>query len=194
MRGNMVAHWIMYCMGLHRASTQLTEGETESLLSLAQDKKCIVELGVFEGATSRRLREVMSPTGSLWCIDPFYSGSFGFSYGYSIAKREVKRSANGRVRFIRKFSYEAVKEWQKPVDLVFIDADHAYEAVKKDWFDWLVHVVPGGVIALHDSRMCAGKRHSENTGPVRLVREIVSKDDRFQLVNETDTLTAWQKI
>lgn len=37
-------------------------------------------------------------------------------------------------------------------DMVFIDADHSYEACKGDILAWLPNIKPGGIIALHDYR------------------------------------------
>jgi hypothetical protein len=39
--------------------------------------------------------------------------------------------------------------WPRPVDLVFIDADHTYEEVRKD-LRWARHVRPGGILCGHD--------------------------------------------
>lgn len=38
-----------------------------------------------------------------------------------------------------------------PFDLLFIDADHRYDAVKSDFFAWKELVRNGGIIALHDT-------------------------------------------
>lgn len=37
-----------------------------------------------------------------------------------------------------------------PVDMVFIDADHSYEACKRDILAWLPKIKSGGIIAIHD--------------------------------------------
>jgi hypothetical protein len=34
--------------------------------------------------------------------------------------------------------------------MVFLDADHSYEGVKEDWFEWRPKVKPGGWLAGHD--------------------------------------------
>lgn len=37
-----------------------------------------------------------------------------------------------------------------PYDLLFIDADHTYEAVAADWANYSQLVAPGGIVAFHD--------------------------------------------
>ena len=37
-----------------------------------------------------------------------------------------------------------------PIDLLFIDADHMYAGVKKDFDLWSPHVRPGGFVVFHD--------------------------------------------
>jgi hypothetical protein len=49
-------------------------------------------------------------------------------------------------------SEQTGRGWSSPVDLVFIDGDHAEEATRTDWDLWHRHVVPGGHVAFHDAR------------------------------------------
>jgi predicted O-methyltransferase YrrM len=37
-----------------------------------------------------------------------------------------------------------------PVALLFIDADHSYEGVRRDWSHWRVRLAPHAVVAFHD--------------------------------------------
>ena len=43
-------------------------------------------------------------------------------------------------------------EWAEPVDLLHIDGNHAYEAVRADYEKWSPLVTEGGWIAFHDSQ------------------------------------------
>ncbi len=45
---------------------------------------------------------------------------------------------------------QAGREYSGTISLLFIDADHALEAVRADFNIWYPKVVPGGVIAFHD--------------------------------------------
>lgn len=47
-------------------------------------------------------------------------------------------------------SLEAALSWDKPIGLLFIDAEHSYRACSADIRAWSKHIVPGGYIALHD--------------------------------------------
>jgi predicted O-methyltransferase YrrM len=51
----------------------------------------------------------------------------------------------------------AVKLKDVRFGVVFIDADHQYDACKADYENWLPLVMPGGVIAFHDNNTVAVK-------------------------------------
>ena len=40
--------------------------------------------------------------------------------------------------------------WKRPIRLLFIDGDHSYEGVRRDYVDWESFVVPGGLVCFHD--------------------------------------------
>lgn len=45
------------------------------------------------------------------------------------------------------------KIWPRPVDFIYIDADHEYLSIKEDMEIWSKHVRPGGIIAGHDAKI-----------------------------------------
>ena len=181
-------HWLLHRMGLQKVRTHTRQVEHEVLERYVQGQRHIVELGVFEGASSLMLRKAMAVDGKLWCVDPFPRGRVGISYQYLIANREVNKSTNGTVGFVQKLSHEAVKGWQEPIDLLFIDADHSYQAVRRDWDDWSPYVKAGGIIALHDSRTL------KYPGVLKLVKEITADEGAYRNVEEVATLTVFEKL
>lgn len=189
----MVLHWLLVLAGLQKARTQTTDAESRALAGYAANKKNIVELGVFEGVNSLVLRQAMDAEGTLYCIDPFFPGFFGFSYGEGIARKWVARSSNGRVNFLKQFSYDAVRLYRKDIDMMFIDADHSYQAVRQDWEQWSPFVVEGGLVAFHDSIPMPG-RCKPNDGPVVLVTELRREQDVFRVIDEVDTITFFQRL
>ncbi|MFW6415579.1 MAG: class I SAM-dependent methyltransferase [Thermodesulfobacteriota bacterium] len=44
----------------------------------------------------------------------------------------------------------AARKWHIPLSLVFIDGGHSYEAAITDYRSWASHVLPGGILAIHD--------------------------------------------
>lgn len=44
----------------------------------------------------------------------------------------------------------ASKRWATPLGMVFIDGGHSFEAALTDYRSWVAHIVPGGILAIHD--------------------------------------------
>lgn len=44
----------------------------------------------------------------------------------------------------------AGRHWATPLALVFIDGGHAYETALADYRSWAAHVMPGGLLLIHD--------------------------------------------
>lgn len=55
------------------------------------------------------------------------------------------------VKIIRKTSEEASKDWNMTIDLIFIDGDHSYEGVKKDWELFFPYLNKQGIVIFHDT-------------------------------------------
>lgn len=75
--------------------------------------------------------------------------------GDAVLEAFKKNTADKPIDFVQAESVSLAKSWAPratPRDLVFIDANHSYEAVKADIEAWLPVVKPGGVMAFHDYR------------------------------------------
>lgn len=190
MAGKVLLHFLRYHIGLVKAYSDTTDVERNAIRKYASGKKNVVELGVYQGATSRVLRASMAHDGNLWCIDPFEKDKLGFSYGLTIAKREVGKCNNGTVHFIKGYSYDIVKKWNMKIDFLFIDADHGYTNVKKDWNEWSVFVERSGIVAFHDSVAVNGRKPT--MGSVVFVEELKKKNSRVKLVEQVETLSVFQ--
>lgn len=133
--------------------------ELEEFLKLAkkENPRVVVEIGTARGGTLYALCQIASPDATIISID-LPEGPFGG--GYTPADTTFFRTfkKNGQaLHFILQDSHkvETVRAVAKilkgrKIDLLFIDGDHTYGGVKRDW-DWYVPMVrPGGLVALHD--------------------------------------------
>ena len=192
----VLTHFVLWSLGLARAETQTTDAERDCLARHAAGRKRLVEVGVWHGVTTRRLRTAMAPDGVLFAVDPYPAGRLGFSAQRLIARREVAAAANGSVCWLRTTGVQAARDPAVaeggPVDFVFIDGDHSYEGLRGDWEAWGPFVAPGGIVALHDSRSSATRR-IDDAGSAAFTREVIRHDPRFEPVEAVDTLTVLRR-
>lgn len=189
-------HYLKWRLGLASADSATSAAEVACLVKHATGKRCLAEIGVWEGATTTRLRRAMAPDATLFAIDPFPKGRVGFSTQRAIAATEVNRVGNGTVVWVRQLSTEAAADARViasgPFDFVFLDALHTYDGLRDDWIAWAPLVAPGGIIAIHDSRATPGG-HSEDVGAVRFTNDVILKDARFEAADAVDSLTVMRR-
>jgi predicted O-methyltransferase YrrM len=186
-------HFMKWRLGISAADQWMMPDESACLLGHAAGKKRLAEIGVWEGGTTRRLREVMAPGATLLAIDPYPPGRSGLNYQKIIAASVVARVQNGTVVWLRQTSAEAAKApcvLAVPFDFVFVDGDHTYEGLRQDWEGWSPLIEPYGIIALHDSLPVEGK---VDGGSIRFSNEVIVHDPRFEVVSEVFTLRVMRR-
>ena len=154
-----------------------------------------VEIGCLDGFSTAHLLECGQL--HLTSIDPFIPDSMSPSL---VGNRE-RFLANiapwkNRHTLIEDYSWNVAPKWNTPLDFLFIDGDHHYEAVLRDYNDWTPHLKLHGLLAVHDSRMHRPGGPNFHEGPSRLVDELVYRDDahRWQIEGEAFSLTLARKI
>lgn len=194
MIGKSAIHYLGVLAGRDLPQTQTTPAEREMVASFLPGARRIVEIGVFEGFTTRVLAERADPDAIIYGVDPFFQGRFGISWGERIARNYNRRDlASGRVQFIAKLSTEVDGDVPTPVDLVFIDGDHSLAGVAADWAFWSERVAPGGIIALHDTLLTPDKREGYTLGSIEYFRDHIRHDSRFEIVGQQDSLSVLRK-
>jgi predicted O-methyltransferase YrrM len=144
------------------------------LRELAREAGVIVEIGVAEGGSAWEAAQVMRPDATLHLIDPYFRRTMGgFVPARVIARRLVDSVARGPVSWHECFSHEAVEGWANSIDFLFIDGDHTYDGVRRDFEEWTPHLAAGGSVALHDARLQSGWTRPEH-GPARLLAELAA--------------------
>ncbi len=93
--------------------------------------------------------------GRLYAIDPHAPTNWNDSDSvdsFEIFRQNITWVGVGdRIEMIRTTSDEAARGWNRPIDLLFIDGDHSYEGVKRDWELFSPFLSPFGVAMFHDT-------------------------------------------
>jgi predicted O-methyltransferase YrrM len=188
-------HPLFAFVGLRPIAAQHSRTEHLALREWARDHRCIVEIGVAEGASAIALREGMDATGTIYLIDPYHlSRISSLNLMKRTARRAVASCPRGKAIWIEEFSSEAARSWRGEIDLLFIDGDHRETAVQRDWDEWSPKVIPDGLVVFHDARLFEGGWTSSDYGPVKLVDRLFRNGNQsahsWEIVGEVDSLVA----
>ena len=124
--------------------------------------RVIVEIGSFLGKSTvfyATSLEILGLDGTVTAIDPHTGDrqnleALGISELPSFDMFRSHLLATGvteRVRALVATSHDASDGWTDPIDFLFIDGWHSYEAVIEDGHDWIPHVTDNGVIVFDDA-------------------------------------------
>ena len=117
-----------------------------------------VEIGSARGKSACYIGLALTENarGRLYAIDPHRSTDWNDANlpAETLEAFRANIAALGlsdQVTILRSTSEDAAREWQEPIDLLFIDGDHSYEGVKRDWELFAPHVKPFGIVVFHDT-------------------------------------------
>jgi predicted O-methyltransferase YrrM len=184
-----LVHLLKFAIRLEAADSQVTDQELEMLVRYSRDARTICEIGCYEGRTSVALAG--GTAGNVYSIDPFFRGRLGICYTEWVAKLLRRRKGAQNLLYIRGFSQEVARRFELPIDFLFLDADHSYEAVKIDWKEWFPKVKRGGYIALHDSKPAVNSR--QLLGSMRFYAEDIPKLVGVMECDAVDSLVILQR-
>lgn len=171
--------------------THMTAGELNVLYDLASRAGAngrVLEIGSYLGASSARIAAALAMHGGhLYCVDTWSNETM--PEGERDTFTEFQRNtanASALITMIRKRSDElTASDVPFPLDLVFIDADHSYTAVKGDFEivrDW---IRDDGVLAFHDTTYFEAVS--------RVLGEILATG-QWQLLGNVDSLVWLRKV
>jgi predicted O-methyltransferase YrrM len=194
MKGNAALHALRVLMRMESPNTQTSSSEQEVLKKYVRNALTIAEIGVFEGVNTATFALNSLPEAKIFAIDPFFKGVLGFSYEKMIAQQYWKRmKVRNKIQMIEGLSWDTAHNIPDNLDMVFIDGDHSYEGVKKDFEIFSKKVKAKGYLALHDARVFENGWTTKEWGPVRLVDTIIRQLPDWCIVNETDSLVVIQR-
>jgi methyltransferase family protein len=148
----------------------LTEAQARRLFAAAGAVPSggrIVEIGSFRGRSAIVLARGARPDVEVVCIDPHVGSDRG---PREIAARPALGEADlaafrgnleragvaARVRHVRDFSSLALRAFDGPADLVFVDGAHRFGPARADLVRWGARVPDGGRMLVHDAFSSVG--------------------------------------
>lgn len=183
----------------------LTDKEGQFLYKIA--KQCsgrgvIVEIGSWKGKSTIWLGKG-SKNGNnvkIYAIDP-HTGSYELKkrvddniWTFKEFRENIKNAdVDDIIIPIVKTSEEAVKDWNTPIEILFIDGNHEYEFVEKDFLLWSPHLIENGVIAIHDTTSCIKAKLTGYPGPKKVAEKFIFGSRNFKDVGLSDTITYARK-
>jgi predicted O-methyltransferase YrrM len=135
--------------------THMSPAELNCLYQLAAGltgSAVLVEIGSYLGASSRFLAAGMPAAGRLYCVDTWNNETMPEGPRETLPEfqKNIAPFAD-RISIVRKNSRDlAAEDLALPLDLVFIDGDHTYEAVKRDFGKVAPWLGDGKILAFHD--------------------------------------------
>jgi predicted O-methyltransferase YrrM len=139
------------------------------------DEGCIVEIGSYRGMSTIALaRGARVP---VYAIEPHehFVGVLGATFGpedrRAFFENLLAAGVVEQVRLVNLSSEIVAPGWKLPVGLLWIDGDHRYDAVRRDFECWEPHL--GGLVAFHDTIQ-------PTLGSAQFVDELLA--DGFELV------------
>jgi hypothetical protein len=160
----------------------LTEGmtsfeEVKLLYELAREVRggCIVEVGAYRGRSTVALgRGSLDGYGvPVFAIEPHqtFTGVLGGRFGPADAgafyKAILETGCYHVVRLVSLSSEQVARDWRLPVALLWIDGDHRYEGVRRDFESWRPHLIRDAIVVFDDATDPA-------IGPHRLISELLA--------------------
>ena len=82
----------------------------------------------------------------IYCVDPFIISP----YFEELFNKRLSKYFGVRCFPIRKTSEDYVKDFNEPLDMVYIDGDHSYESVQRDLKLWYNKLRANGFLCGHD--------------------------------------------
>jgi predicted O-methyltransferase YrrM len=153
----------------------LTFDEGVLLYCLAKEvvSGCIVEIGSYRGGSTVFLGRgsIDGAQVPVYAIDPHKNfigvlgGLFGPKDRTVFYRTMLEQGCSEIVSLINLSSEHFASKWEEPVSLLWIDGDHRYEGVKRDFELWMPHLATGAIIVFDDAI-------DPNLGPCKLINEI----------------------
>jgi predicted O-methyltransferase YrrM len=162
---------------ISRIDGWLTREEAAYLYGLAKQaaEGCIAEVGNYRGRSTAALAFGTNAGARLpvYAVEPHekFRGVFGGEFWPSdrgcFMRAMAETGLYEHVRLVNVSSEFLSDDWPMPASMLYIDGDHRYESVKRDFECWRGKLAPNALVVFDDAA-------NPSTGPGQLSREIVN--------------------
>lgn len=118
------------------------------------DGAAIVEIGSYKGRSTCCLAfGCLRSHKRVYAVDTFDGNSRDFFERDFFPEFQCNLERCGVSEYVvplKGTSRDVGRAWSRPINLLFIDGSHVYEDVVEDFTLFFSHLVPGGVLAVHD--------------------------------------------
>jgi len=156
----------------------------------------VVEIGSFQGRSTTVLALAAADGVEVIAIDPHAGNDRGPQEfeGFEHAAQSDHEAflanlraagVGDRVRYLRKYSSDAIDDVDGPIDVLYIDGAHRFRPARDDITRWRERVSAGGVMLIHDSFSAVGV-----TGAIL---STLALDSRFAYEGRVGSLASYRR-
>jgi predicted O-methyltransferase YrrM len=166
-------------------SCQIPSEIAAALTAIAATKpRVLCEIGTFDGGTSLLFSRFLPTVETMFCIDLYVKNK-------AFLKLLAPPGQSQHYFDMPSYTDDAVKKvldrlGGKMIDVLFIDGDHRYEGVKKDFIFYRKLVREGGVILLHDIMESESGGRAWAGGVPKFWKELAAIYPHQEFVNSRD--------
>lgn len=185
----------------------------DTVHALPSNRPVVVEIGSWLGKSSLLLAKGIKGKSKpvLYCIDPFnahvdpaapetlsrIARSLPRSVLEQFAMNMKRHGVYDIINILVGYSTDFADTFPDSIDLLFIDGNHEYEAVLRDYEDWSKYIKAEGIIALHDVDFDPSGNPTGNedfVGPGLVAKEKIVSNPSWSEVKLIDNLLLARKV
>lgn len=177
LRASALEHGMSFADALDATEGMVSEEEAKLLYAVAEGcvNGCILEVGSYRGRSTVALAMgARDGNGSkVYAVEPHepFEGVLGGQFGpedrRAFFEAMLATGAYSNVRLINLSSEVVAPGWKEPIGVLWIDGDHRYEGVRRDYEAWAWSLTRDAIVMFDDAT-------DTSLGPYRLIQELLA--------------------